>query len=255
MVALITLAACVLIPRGFCSFVCPLGTVIDVFDWAVEFAAGTAALAGGAGCAAAVRLLAAKLDNSPTNLPVRPPGSVPEEKFLQLCIRCGECLKVCPNNVLQADGFEQGLEGLWAPRVNADWAGCEPSCNACGLVCPTGAIRPLPLKEKLAVRMGLAVVNLQACLPWVDRQACQLCVDECDASAYRAIEFRQVHMEIDDEGLPVSGTGYLAPIVLTDRCVGCDLCQMRCYAINVKTEHTITQSAIVVMAGPVRKIG
>ncbi len=58
-----------------------------------------------------------------------------------MCIRCGECFKACPNNVLQPEGFQQGLEGLWTPEVVADWAGCESSCNACGQVCPTGAIR------------------------------------------------------------------------------------------------------------------
>jgi ferredoxin len=58
-----------------------------------------------------------------------------------MCIRCGECFEVCPNNVLQLEGFQQGLEGLWTPLVQADWAGCESSCHAFGQVCPTGAIR------------------------------------------------------------------------------------------------------------------
>ena len=31
---------------------------------------------------------------------VRPPGSVPESEFLQLCIRCGECAAVCPVQLL-----------------------------------------------------------------------------------------------------------------------------------------------------------
>jgi polyferredoxin len=31
----IILAVCLFIPRGFCGYVCPLGTVIDLFDWAV----------------------------------------------------------------------------------------------------------------------------------------------------------------------------------------------------------------------------
>ena len=211
---------------------------------------GAAAMAGGAGSVAAVKAFGANLDSSSAKLPVRPPGSIPEEKLFQLCIRCGECFKVCPNNVLQAEGFEQGLDGLWTPRVNADWAGCEPSCNACGQICPTGAIRALPLEEKRAARMGLAVVNHETCLPWANREGCQLCVDECNAAGYHAIEFRQVHTEINDDGLPVSGTGYFAPLVLTDHCVGCGLCQTRCYAINVKAKHTISESAIVIEAGP-----
>ena len=31
----IILAVCVFIPRGFCGYVCPLGTLIDCFDWIV----------------------------------------------------------------------------------------------------------------------------------------------------------------------------------------------------------------------------
>ena len=95
---------------------------------------------GGAGLAAGARLFADKRDTSPSRPIVRPPGSVPEREFLRLCVRCGECFQACPNSVLQAQGFDLGIEGLWAPRVVADWSGCEPSCNNCGQVCPTGAI-------------------------------------------------------------------------------------------------------------------
>jgi hypothetical protein len=31
----VILVVCVLIPRGFCGYICPLGTLIDLFDWAV----------------------------------------------------------------------------------------------------------------------------------------------------------------------------------------------------------------------------
>ena len=180
----------------------------------LSLAAGsTAAVVGGVAAAKATRLWAGRSGDDPQWVPVRPPGSVPEPAFLQMCIRCGECFKVCPNNVLQAEGFQQGLDGLWTPRVVADWAGCESSCNACGQVCPTGAIRALPLEEKRVARMGLAIVNEQTCLPFADREACQLCVDECNAAGYEAIEFMQVHTQVDSEGLPVAGTGYLG----TDR--------------------------------------
>src|SRR5215472_17463410 len=29
---------------------------------------------------------------------IRPPGSTTEDEFLGRCIRCGECMKVCPTN-------------------------------------------------------------------------------------------------------------------------------------------------------------
>jgi ferredoxin len=212
-------------------------------------AGGAAATVGGVGVAAATKLFGANLDQSDGMLPVRPPGSVPEQEFLQMCIRCGECFKACPNNVLQPEAFEQGLEGLWTPQVKADWAGCESSCNACGQVCPTGAIRALPLAEKKVARMGLAIVNEQTCLPMVGREECDLCVQECNAAGYHAIEYMQVGTEVDEQGMPIEGTGMLAPVVLDDRCVGCGLCQTRCYVINVKDKGLLSESAIIIEAG------
>ncbi len=217
----------------------------------LSLATGTAAaVVGGVSIATTTRILGANLTDQQAFCPVRPPGSVPEREFLQLCIRCGECYKACPNNVLQPEGLQQGLEGLWTPLVNADWAGCESSCNACGQVCPTGAIRALPMNEKQVVRMGLAIVNDQTCLPLLGREACQLCVDECNAAGYKAIEFQQVHTRLDNDGLPVEGSGFLAPVVIADKCVGCGLCQIRCFAINVKEKHTLRKSAIVIEVGP-----
>ena len=209
-------------------------------------AGGAAAIVGGAGASMAVKATGAETLEQPL---VRPPGSVPEQEFLEMCIRCGECFKACPNNVLQAEGFQQGFEGLWAPMVVADWAGCESSCNNCGQVCPTGAIRSLPMEEKRVARMGLAIVNRVTCLPIAGTEACDLCVQECHAAGYHAIEYQQVGTEVDDEGRPIEGTGLLAPVVLADACVGCGLCQTRCYAINVKERHVLTESAIVIEAG------
>jgi ferredoxin len=216
----------------------------------MSLAAGSAAAAvGGVAAAATIKTLGANSGDTAC-LPVRPPGSVPEQQFLQMCIRCGECFKACPNNVLQPEGFEQGIEGLWTPKVEANWAGCESSCNACGQVCPTGAIRALPLEEKKAARMGLAIVNPEACFPMVGREPCDLCVQECDAAGYRAIQYIQVGTEVDEQGMPIAGTGMLAPLVLEDQCVGCGLCQTRCYGINVKDRGLLAESAIIIEAGP-----
>ncbi len=185
--------------------------------------------------------------------PIRPPGSVPEDRFLQLCVRCGQCIKVCPNNVLQPAGFEHGFNALWTPKVVADWSGCEPSCSNCGQVCPTGAIRALTLEEKRAARIGLAQVDQHTCLPYAGQGACQLCVDECRMAGYDAIEFIRVGGEVDERGEPVESSGRLAPVVRDDRCVGCGLCQMRCHAINVKVKHLLKRSAVEVRAGEGRE--
>ncbi len=208
-----------------------------------------AAVAGGVAVTTLTKTFGANLNDPNAFRPVRPPGSVPEKNFLEMCIRCGECFKVCPNNVLQPEGFQQGIEGLWTPMVNADWAGCESSCNACGQVCPTGAIRALPLIEKKAARMGLAIVDELTCLPMANQEACDLCVQECNAAGYHAIEFMRVHSQMDDQGRPMEDSGFLAPKVLVESCVGCGLCQTRCFAINVKERGVLQRSAIVIEAG------
>lgn len=168
------------------------------------------------------------------NAVVRPPGSVPEDMFFGKCVRCGQCLQVCPTQVLRPAGFAAGLRGLWTPVAATKHSGCDPTCNACGQVCPTEAIRPLPLDEKREARMGRAVVNERTCLPHAGRGDCQLCVEACRLAGYNAIEFRRVGVEIDAEGLPVEESGYLAPVVIAERCVGCGLCESRCQAVNVQ---------------------
>lgn len=210
---------------------------------------GAAGCLGGAGAAAVIGATGARLTAPAATRPVRPPGSVPEEAFLQICVRCGECFQACPNSVLQPLGLQQGLEGLWTPQVVADWSGCEPSCNNCGQVCPTGAIRALPLQEKRVARMGLAIVNPKACLPHARREDCQLCVDECRTAGYRAIEFIRVGTEVDPSGQPIEGTGFLAPRVLPERCVGCGICQTRCYRVNAARKGLLKETAICVVAG------
>lgn len=208
----------------------------------------TAGCLGGAGAVALARIPGLETDSG-GQPPVRPPGSVPEGDFVRMCVRCGECLRVCPNDVLQPLGLSHGLDGLWTPYVAADWAGCEPSCNRCGQVCPTGAIRALPLDEKRVARMGLAVVDKQTCLPYAGRSACQLCVDACAGTGHQAIEFVRVGTQLDSAGKPIDDTGFLAPVVRPEKCVGCGQCQSRCHAINVQQKSLLTRSAIRIRTG------
>jgi ferredoxin len=181
--------------------------------------------------------------------PIRPPGSVPEGRFLGLCVRCGSCLKACPTRVLQPLALDRGFAGLWTPHVDTDSSGCAPSCNNCGQVCPTRAIRPLPLAEKQAVRMGLAIVDKATCLPHAGRGECTLCAETCRLAGHEAIEYLRVGVEIDEQGVPIEDSGLLAPVVLGERCVGCGLCQARCRSINVVERGMLKAAAIHVEAG------
>ncbi len=187
--------------------------------------------------------------------PVRPPGSVPEPEFLDLCVRCGECFQVCPGPVLHPAGWEAPLEALWTPVAVLTHAGCHQDCNFCTQVCPTGAIRPLTIDQKRTTSMGLAQINRRTCLPHAGRQDCRLCVDECDAAGYRAIELRRIELPLDDipEGvfseIELEQMSHIdAPFVDAEACVGCGLCEYRCHAALVKQEKLLSQRAVRVVA-------
>jgi hypothetical protein len=60
---------------------------------------------------------------------------------------------------------------------------------------------------------------------------------------------RPVHTRTDQDGNPVEGTGFVAPVVLADKCVRCRLCQTRGYGIDAIEKHLLTNSAIVISAG------
>ena len=185
--------------------------------------------------------------------PIRPPGAVSGDQFLDLCIRCEQCLKVCPGPVLQAAGLEHGFEALWTPVAMFPHAGCHQDCHFCTQVCPTGAIRPLSPDEKRRFVMGLAVVDPAACLPHRGELECRLCFEECTAAGYRAIEMRPVRLATGPvpEGLFSPGEieqmgRILAPFVNAQACVGCGLCEYRCHAMWVRRQSRLARSAVVV---------
>lgn len=143
---------------------------------------------------------------------IRPPGAIPEPQYLDRCIRCGECMKVCITNTLQPTFFEAGLEGLWTPKLRMRLAPCEQQCNLCGQVCPTRAIRPLDLTERRHAKVGTAILKRESCLVWEQDRLCLICDEICP---YDAITFRWVD-------------GLKRPFVLEHRCNGCGQCETAC---------------------------
>ena len=143
---------------------------------------------------------------------IRPPGAVPEPLFLQLCVRCGQCMRVCPTNTLQPCLLESGPQGLWSPRLSPRLAGCDQTCNLCGTVCPTEAIRPLPLEEKKHAKLGTASIDRNRCLVWEQDRLCLICDEQCP---YDAIVFRWEN-------------GFRRPFVIGARCNGCGFCEEQC---------------------------
>ena len=124
---------------------------------------------------------------------IRPPGALGEEQFVERCLKCGQCMRVCPTNVLQPTGLERGLEALWTPSLNMriGTSGCQLNCVACGQICPTAAIRPITLEEKRGqgayanagpLRLGTAFVDRGRCLPWAMDRPCIVCQENCPVS-------------------------------------------------------------------------
>lgn len=211
------------------------------------------------GAAVALTKFADKSRADEIEKPLRPPGSVPEEEFLDLCIRCGECFKVCPGPVLHPDGLEHGIESLWTPVAVPEHAGCHQDCNFCTQVCPTGAIQPLDIPVKKKTHMGLAVVNTKTCLPFRedDREDCNLCNQECEQAGYHAIQMKPIELEVDRAELEAQGftdfeidemATINAPFVDPDLCVGCGICTYRCHTRYAVQENRMEEGAIPVVA-------
>jgi len=156
---------------------------------------------------------------------VRPPGSLTEQEFLDRCVRCGECMRICATNGrgLQPALLETGWEGIWSPVFDFRLGYCEYNCNLCGQVCPTQAIQPLDLEAKQKIKMGTAYFDHNRCIPWYKNIDCIVCEEHCPTSP-KAIILKEEQVETV-EGKQVT---VKRPYVVEDRCIGCGICVTKC---------------------------
>ncbi len=163
---------------------------------------------------------------------IRPPGSLEEKQFLGSCIKCDQCIRVCPTDVLQPTLLEAGLEGVWTPILNMKLGYCELNCTLCGQVCPTGAIQRISIEEKNGlggfarqgpVRLGTAFFDLGRCLPWSMETPCVVCEEVCPVSP-KAIYSREVTITRRDG----KETTLRRPYVEPSLCTGCGICEHEC---------------------------
>ncbi|MCP4935167.1 MAG: 4Fe-4S dicluster domain-containing protein [bacterium] len=186
-------------------------------------------------------------------LRLRPPGALDEQEFLASCIKCGQCVQVCPVEAIKLADIREGF-GIGVPYLDARKQACDFSCDVvqCVLACPTGALSH-DLDKKEQTRMGLARLDKpDLCLAhqgkgfkgiargakfnglhryvkvdrWnpikisdhkYDLPLCDLCVRECPIKD--AISLQPVSDKPDDKRRK--------PVV-HEACVGCGMCEMIC---------------------------
>ncbi|MFC1692944.1 4Fe-4S binding protein, partial [Candidatus Latescibacterota bacterium] len=178
---------------------------------------------------------------------LRPPGALVEKDFLDACLRCGECMKVCPTHALQPAKFQAGFEGLFTPVLTPRIGGCEELCNLCGQVCPTGAVRKLSLEEKQYAVIGNAAIERNLCIAWEQLKVCLICDEVCP---YDAVEFKMV---TDEKGT------LQRPFVNEDKCVGCGQCEHGCpvkgpAAIHVTPVNEVRKNSGTYITEKVKKL-
>lgn len=72
---------------------------------------------------------------------LRPPGALAEKDFLSSCIKCGQCVQVCPVEAIKLADIDEGF-GVGSPYIDAREQACDFSCDGlqCVLACPTGSL-------------------------------------------------------------------------------------------------------------------
>lgn len=149
---------------------------------------------------------------------VRPPGAAVEDRFLELCTRCDDCIKACPEWVVRKAGPEFGKRQEGFPVILP----AENPCLFCaGLpciaACKTGAL--IQPATGVRLRIGLAVVDAARCY-MSQGQPCDYCVKECPVRP-KAVSL---------------GARTLPAVVDADACTGCGECAQICPANAITIE-------------------
>lgn len=153
---------------------------------------------------------------------IRPPGAAPPREFLQKCIRCGACMKVCPANAIHPCLGEAGLEGAFTPRVVPRIGNCEYNCTLCTQICPTGALALLSEEQKHRFVIGKAVIDRERCIAWSRQRECGVCEEVCPIPQ-KAIGL--VSHEVQRGGRVEI---VQKPVMKPDLCIGCGACENKC---------------------------
>lgn len=168
---------------------------------------GGVLVAGLAAGAVLVRTGLSRLAELPRRFGILPPGAQDAERFAAKCTSCQLCTANCPKKIIvPAPG------GTGPVSLDLNRGVCRYNCNLCSQLCPTGAIRPLTLKEKQLTKIAEAKFNPRNCIVFQEEEECGRCASACPAHA----------ITLRDNGTPRP--------VNTALCIGCGACQMVCPA-------------------------
>jgi len=197
----------------------------------IDFSRRRLIQAGLTGLASMAVIKAAAKDKKRAGSAIRPPGAIREDEFLDRCIRCQECVRICSSTggCLQPAMLESGWEGILSPIAVASIGYCEYNCNLCGQVCPTGAIQNIAMETKQKLRMGMAYFDKSRCIPWYTQQDCLVCEEHCPLPD-KAIKF-----DIREARTP-SGSFRVVKFPYVDEtlCTGCCICENKCPVVGEK---------------------
>ena len=143
------------------------------------------------------------------NAPLRPPWAVSEERFVDICTRCGKCVDACFDGLI--------IEGRGKfPEMNFARGGCD-FCTDCVSVCEPAAL--LRTSED-AAPWSLKATILPTCLS-LNAVICRSCGEACDE---RAIRFQ------------LETGGVARPLLDREACTGCGecfaVCPVRCITLS-----------------------
>ncbi|MCB1877688.1 MAG: ferredoxin-type protein NapG [Chromatiales bacterium] len=149
---------------------------------------------------------------------IRPPGALVEADFNATCIKCGQCVRACPYDTLDLATAGQDIP-IGTPYFFPRDIPCYMCPDIpCKVACPTGALRA-DLSDIADSRMGLAVIDMENCLSWQGLR-CEVCHRECP--------LRDKAIGIETHPRQISKHAMFVPIVHSDACTGCGICEKAC---------------------------